>query len=104
MPAKTKPLAAPGSTKTAIKKILPAPKLPSKPPSPQPATTTKADAILALLRRPKGASIADISTATGWQDHSVRGFLSGTVKKKMGLALLVEKTDGATRYRLMKGS
>lgn len=102
MPAKTTKLAAPGTTKTAIKKIPSVPR--PTPKSSPPAAKTKAEAILALLRRPKGASISEIATATSWQDHSVRGFLSGTVKKKMGLALLVEKADGVTRYRLAKGS
>jgi hypothetical protein len=65
--------------------------------------TTKTEQVLVLLRRSKGASIADLSNATGWQAHSVRGFLSGTVKKKMGLAVVSEKdTKGVRRYRIAK--
>ena len=65
--------------------------------------TTKSDQILGLLRRVKGASIADLSNATGWQAHSVRGFLSGTLKKKMGLAVVSAKdTKGVRRYRIAK--
>ena len=70
---------------------------------PATAPTTKAELILSLLRRPKGASISDLSKATGWQAHSVRGFLSGTLKKKMGLAVVSEKdTKGVRRYRIAK--
>jgi hypothetical protein len=65
------------------------------------AHTTKTDQVLSLLRRAKGASISDLSTATGWQAHSLRGFLSGTVKKKMGLQVLSEKDGkGVRRYRI----
>jgi len=63
--------------------------------------STKADLILGLLRRKNGASIEELSKATGWQAHSVRGFLSGTLRKKRGLNVRTEKTDGGvSRYRL----
>jgi hypothetical protein len=53
------------------------------------------------LYRPDGASIEDMMQATDWQQHSVRGFLAGTVKKKMGLALTSSKADGdVRRYRI----
>lgn len=69
----------------------------AKPPS------TKAETILGLLRRPKGASIPEMADATGWQSHSVRGFLSGELKKKRGLSILSDRVDGVLRYRLAKG-
>jgi hypothetical protein len=57
--------------------------------------------VLELLRRPEGATLADIQAATSWQAHSVRGFLSGALGKKMGLAIESIKTpDGARSYRL----
>ncbi|MCZ2079651.1 MAG: DUF3489 domain-containing protein [Bryobacterales bacterium] len=57
--------------------------------------------VLELLRRPEGATLADIQSATGWQAHSVRGFISGTLGKKMGLTVESLKTpDGARSYRL----
>ena len=62
---------------------------------------TKANAILDLLRSKTGASIEDMTKATGWQSHSVRGFLSGTVKKRMGLTVKNEPDkEGVRRYRI----
>lgn len=62
---------------------------------------SKTEAALKLLRRKTGASLAELQEATGWQAHSVRGFLSGTVRKKLALALSSEVTkQGVRRYRI----
>jgi hypothetical protein len=62
---------------------------------------SKTEAALKLLRRKTGASLAELQEATGWQAHSVRGFLSGTVRKRLALALSSEVTkQGVRRYRI----
>ena len=62
---------------------------------------TKQQVCLDLLNRPEGATVEELQAATGWQQHSVRGFLAGAVKKKLGLTLLSEKLDaGSRRYRI----
>jgi hypothetical protein len=52
---------------------------------------------LALLRRREGAALAELMAATEWQAHSVRGFLSGTLRKKMGLTIESSKVAGGER-------
>jgi hypothetical protein len=60
---------------------------------------TKQERMLTLLSRPEGASIAEMMQATDWQQHSVRGFLAGTVRRKLGFVLTSSKPDdGVRRY------
>lgn len=63
-----------------------------------PKAPTKLDKVIALLARPKGASIDELCAATGWQAHSVRGAMAGALKKK-GHVITSEKHDGVRRYR-----
>ncbi len=64
---------------------------------------SKTAQILALIQQPEGATLAAIMEATGWQTHSVRGFISGTLGKKMGLTVgSAKRADGARVYTLPK--
>ena len=79
----------PKTPKTKTKKAAPA------------TAKTKAEQVLGLLGRPAGASIAEMMKSTGWQAHSVRGFLAGSLKKK-GHAVSSELDDSRVRrYRLV---
>jgi hypothetical protein len=97
------------------KKASPARKTPKAAPKPKAARRTKAPKekavrpgsktakILDLLNRPGGATAKELMKATGWQPHSVRGFLSGTVGKKMGLAVTSTKGEDGERTYAVKG-
>ena len=62
---------------------------------------SKKNIILELLRRQQGVTITEISKATQWQNHSIRGFISGTITKKMGFAVESAKNDAGERtYRI----
>ena len=73
--------------------------------SSKPATQsgTKHARIIAMLRAPAGTTITAIMTATGWQQHSVRGFLAGIVRKKLGLNLVSEMSAKGRIYRIKDG-
>ncbi len=99
-PAKrTKP-----ATSAKGKKTKPAGSAPNKADSSselQGERITKHDRVLSLLNRRDGATISEMMAATDWQQHSVRGFLAGTVKKKLGFTLTSSKTEGELRrYRI----
>jgi hypothetical protein len=68
-----------------------------------PREFSKKSIVLDLLRRPKGATMAEIAKATDWQNHSIRGFISGNLTKKMGLTVESTKNEAGERtYRVAK--
>lgn len=73
----------------------------SEPVAPTTRAGSKTAIVLALLRRERGATAKELMKATGWQAHSVRGFLSGTVAKKMQLTLVSTKDDSGERTYLI---
>src|SRR5216684_2379906 len=70
---------------------------------PQTRANSKQARVLALLRGPSGTTIATVMRSTGWQSHTVRGFLAAVVRKKLGLKLESEKADGERVYRIVGG-
>lgn len=67
------------------------------------AVSTKASQLEAILRRPEGATIAQLATALDWQPHSVRGAISGSLKKKRGLKITANRVEGEDRvYRIVE--
>src|SRR5689334_12050280 len=75
---------------------------PTKKTQPPIRESSKLATVIAILRSPKGATIEALSNATGWQEHSVRGALSGAIKRKLGLTVTSDKTDGVRTYRIAK--
>jgi hypothetical protein len=67
---------------------------------PKAPRVTKEQMVIEALSRPEGVTIAEIMEMTGWQEHSVRGFISGAVKKKLGLTVERITEDGRVSYRV----
>jgi hypothetical protein len=100
---KSRPKTATRSTTRKAKKTTPRKRRAPAPSKAAPAADTKHARIIAMLRSPAGATIAAIMTATNWQQHSVRGFLAGVVRKKLQLNLVSEQTEKGRVYRIRDG-
>jgi hypothetical protein len=97
-------LLAIGIEPVVVKTVVAMPEHLAKAATPKPPTHragTKQAQIIAMLQRPEGASVAEMVEATSWQSHTVRGSISGALKKKLGLPIATEKVEGrGTVYRL----
>jgi Protein of unknown function (DUF3489) len=69
-------------------------------PDPDAKRPSKQDEVIAMLRRPEGATVDEVVSATGWQRHTVRGVFSGTLKKKLGLTVASDKEERGRVYRI----
>ena len=100
---KSKPKTAARSTARKIRKAASPARSASASSKSTPRPDTKHNRIVAMLRAPAGATIAAMMTATDWQQHSVRGFLAGVVRRKLGLNLTSDQTDKGRVYRIRDG-
>ena len=74
--------------------------LPDPEPEADAKRPSKQDAVIAMLRRPEGATVDEVASATGWQRHTVRGVFSGALKKKLGLILASANEERGRVYRI----
>ena len=74
--------------------------LPEPEPRSEAKQSSKQGAVIAMLRRPEGATVDEVATAMGWQRHTVRGLFSGTLKKKLGLILASAQEERGRVYRI----
>ena len=94
---------APKGAKGAPKKAKAAKAARTKKGAAVPREFSKKAIVLEMLRRKEGATLAEIAKATDWQNHSIRGFISGTITKKMGLTVESTKNEqGERHYRVTK--
>lgn len=93
----TRTKAAP-SSRPAVKKAKPAPAQ-----TPE-ITTTKQSQLVTLLRSAAGASMEQMMALTGWQSHTVRGMLSGSLRKRLGLDVQCQRVDGVHLYRIVEAA
>jgi len=106
-PRTTKPKAASARRATATK--TPKAKTPGKPPAktnskvktPPARAASKQSQLIALLQSPTGATIEQMTRATGWQPHTVRGTISGALRKRLGLQVVCGGEAGAGVYRIV---
>jgi hypothetical protein len=99
--ARTAPAPAQDAAPVAPKKAKAAKQATTRDAAPTARDGSKKAIVLDMLKRPDGVTLADIMSATDWQAHSVRGFISGSLGKKMGLTVeSFKRSDGTRAYKL----
>ncbi|HSA82735.1 MAG TPA: DUF3489 domain-containing protein [Geminicoccaceae bacterium] len=109
-PAAQSQAAAPATRKVKVKRAKPSRAAPVEKPTPR--AGTKQAQMIEMLKRPEGATVEQIAAATGWQHHTIRGAISGALKKKLGLTVEATRTrevgpnktgakGSATTYRIV---
>lgn len=68
--------------------------------APAPARERRGDLMIQMMQTGAGATAKELADAVGWQVHSVRGFIAGSLKKRTDLTVVTSRTDGPTRYRV----
>lgn len=90
------PTVAPAASETAKSTLKKSAKRPIK----NGEVSGKLGKVVTLLKRPRGANLAELMKATGWQQHSVRGAISGAIRKRLKLTVVSEKTGAVRTYRI----
>jgi hypothetical protein len=98
------PRAAKAEAVTRVKATKASKAAPATAETPTSQPKGKLATLVELLSRPEGATIEAMTAATGWQAHSVRGAMSGSLKKAMGLAIASEKNEAGRVYRITEGA
>lgn len=101
-PAAKQPRAATGQRSRAAASAKPPVKKAKAAPIASTEGTSKQAQLIALLRSAAGASMADMMALTGWQSHTVRGMLSGALRKRLGLNVQCQRVDGVHQYRIVE--
>jgi Protein of unknown function (DUF3489) len=87
-------------TKSPVRAAKPFPQSPEEPKTHKADAGSKQARVIAMLQSPTGTTIAAIMKATGWQRHSVRGFLAGVIRKRLKLKLTSKKVNGNRIYQI----
>lgn len=102
-PSAKRPSAATGQRSRAPS-AKPAAKKAKASPAQAPEAPSKQSQLITLLRNPAGASMEQMMALTGWQPHTVRGMLSGSLRKRLGLDVQCQRVEGVHRYRIVEAA
>jgi hypothetical protein len=93
----------PAKSPLSVRAAKPSQQSADAPKTNKPDARSKQARVIAMLQSPTGTTITAIMKATGWQPHSVRGFLAGVVRQRLKLKLISKKVDGNRIYQIASG-